>query len=44
METLLYELSLVQRSGRVREMPPEVPGDPSASQGGAGDGGGEMEA
>ena len=29
METLLYELSLVERSGRVREVPPELPGEPS---------------
>ena len=41
METLLYELSLVERSGRVREAPPEVPGEPS--QGGGDGGGGEME-
>ena len=39
METLLYELSLVERSGRVREAPPEVP-DPhqGAAEGGAGPG------
>ena len=29
METLLYELSLVERSGRVREAPPEGPADPA---------------
>ena len=40
METLLYELSLVERSGRVREVPPELPGEPSQ---GGGDGGGEMD-
>ena len=40
METLLYELSLVERSGRVREAPPEVPGEPYRA---SGDGGGEME-
>ena len=40
METLLYELSLVERSGRVREAPPEVPGEPYRP---SGDGGGEME-
>ena len=40
METLLYELSLVERSGRVREVPPEVPGDP-AQGGGDRDGGAE---
>ena len=40
METLLYELSLVERSGRVREAPLEVPGEPYRA---SGDGGGEME-
>jgi len=44
METLLYELSLVERSGRVREAPPEVPGEPYRPSGdGASHGGGEME-
>ena len=42
METLLYELSLVQRSGRVREAPAELPADP-AQQGGGGAGATEME-
>ena len=37
METLLYELSLVERSGRVREAPLEVPGEPYRA---SGDGGG----
>ena len=37
METLLYELSLVERSGRVREAPPEVPADPSSAGGAEGD-------
>ena len=29
METLLYELSLVERSGRTREAPPDIPSDPA---------------
>ena len=33
METLLYELSLVERSGRTREAPPEMPSDPSHDAG-----------
>ena len=36
METLLYELSLVERSGRVREAPPELPDQPQGG-GGAGE-------
>ena len=32
METLLYELSLVERSGRVREAPPDVPDEKSLQQ------------
>jgi predicted translin family RNA/ssDNA-binding protein len=36
METLLYELSLVERSGRVREAPPEMP-EPSGGGGGDAD-------
>ena len=37
METLLYELSLVERSGRVREAPAEVPDAPPPEGGAGGD-------